>query len=88
MTEGAVPKKFCSPLNFKNLSLFTSTTTLPATALNDKGENVIVSKERYEGDPTGYCFRIDTYQENGWIRTNRYYPNGLSDESYELGGPK
>lgn len=84
MKEGVIPKEFCSPLNFKNLGLFTSTTELPATATNDKGENVIVSKESFGDGVADYCFRIDTYQNNGFIRTNRFYPNGVVDESYEM----
>ena len=81
----AIPGKLCDPITFKNLMTFTEGADLPATATNDKGESVIVGKEHYGEQLTNYCFRLDTYQKNGWIRTNRYYPGRLRDESYELG---
>ena len=70
----------CTPITFKNLDVFCSGTQLPAVSVNDKGENVIVSKEPYEND---YCYRLDTYQRNNWVRVNRYYPDGSIDETYE-----
>ncbi len=75
-----IPRKICTPISFDNLEVFCSTSELPATCVNDKGENVIISKEPYEDT---YCFRLDTYQSNNWIRINRYYPNGGFDETYE-----
>lgn len=72
------PFVFCSPINYQTLEAFCLGHTLPATATNDRGENVIVIKE-------SDCYRLDTFQENGWVRTNRYYKNGVMDESYELG---
>lgn len=74
------PRKICTPISFITLKLFTQGASLPATAVNDKGENVIVSEE---WDEYGKCYRLDTYQNNGWVRINRYYPDGSWDEEYE-----
>lgn len=79
------PKVICSPINYNNLAIFTRDANLPATAVNDKGENVIVSTEPSD---LGMCYRLDTYQRNGWIRTNRYYKDGAWDEEYDRGGER
>lgn len=73
------PKKICSPINYANLARFTRKSNLPAAAVNDKGENVIVTTE---SSSLGVCYRLDTYQHNGWIRINRYYKDGSWDEEY------
>ena len=75
----AEPRKICSPINYSNLARFTEGADLPATAVNDKGENVIVTTESSD---LGICYRLDTYQNNGWIRINRYYKDGSWDEEY------
>ena len=75
----AEPRRICSPINYANLAIFTRGAELPATAVNDKGENVIVTTEPSD---LGMCYRLDTYQNNGWIRINRYYKDGAWDEEY------
>lgn len=79
------PKVICSPITYDNLEIFTQGTNLPATAVNDKGENVIVSLEPSD---LGVCYRLDTLQLDGWIRINRYYKNGAWDEEYDMGGER
>lgn len=69
----------CTPITFASLEAFTRGTVLPASAVNDSGENVILTTEPFEDS---YCYRLDTYQKNGWIRINRYYPTGDTDETY------
>lgn len=80
MEEQVVPKEICTPITYKNLERFCQDSTLPATAVNDKGENVIISTEPCT---EGKCYRLDTYQNNNWIRINRYYQNGDVDETYD-----
>lgn len=83
MEEGIMnatqPGVICSPITFQNLEIFCSQTELPGTAVTPNDENVIVSREPYEDS---YCYRLDTYQNNNWIRVNRYYPDGSIDETY------
>lgn len=50
--------------------------TTPFSATNSSKENVIV--QRYQG-----YIRLDTYQNNGWIRVNEYYPDGTITETFE-----
>ena len=73
------PIKICSPISYANLARFTEGADLPATAVNDKGENVIVTTEPSD---MGMCDRRDTYQNNGYVRINRYYEDGSWDETY------
>lgn len=80
MTTITTPTKLCTPITFENLDVFCSTTNLPATAVNDNGESVIISTEPFEGS---YCYRLDTCQHNGWIRTNYYYEDGSIDELFD-----
>lgn len=75
----AEPRSICSPINYANLAIFAKGAELPATAVNDKGENVIVTTEPND---LGMCYRLDTYQNNGWVRINRYYKDGAWDEEY------
>lgn len=75
------PGTLCTPINYNNLSVFTLGASLPVSAVNDKGETVVISQEP---DGTGSrCFRLDTYQKNDWVRTNRFYANGVITEEYE-----
>lgn len=80
MNSNTIPRTVCSPISFATLEVFCSDTQLPAACVNDRGENVIISKEPY-GDTD--CYRLDTYQKNDWIRTNCYYPDGDVDETYD-----
>ena len=76
-----LPTYVCSPITYQSLEIFTLGQNLPACSANEKGENVIISKEPVE-DGT-YCFRLDTYQDNDWVRINRYYSDGTTTEEYE-----
>jgi hypothetical protein len=75
-----IPRTICTPISYKTLEQFCEGSNLPATATNDKGENVVITTEPFESSK---CYRLDTYQENGWIRSNHYYPNGDTDECYD-----
>lgn len=79
MTAITTPAKLCTPITVDNLDVFCSTTNLPATAVNDLGESVVISTESFEDR---YCYRLDTYQHNGWVRTNYYYRTGDTEELY------
>lgn len=50
--------------------------TSPFSATNSQNENVIVQR-------THDYIRLDTFQDNGWIRVNEYYPDGTITETYE-----
>lgn len=50
--------------------------SLPCSAVNDKGENVIIS-----GDSN--CYVTHTMQKNDWCRVNEYYPDGTITETFE-----
>ena len=43
---------------------------------NDNDENVIVNR----GSDSIYT---ETFQKNGWVRTNYFYPDGTVEELYE-----
>ena len=50
--------------------------TTPFTATNSRKENVIIQRAQD-------YIRLDTYQSNGWIRVNEYYPDGTVTETFE-----
>lgn len=77
---GSMSNEICTPLTYENLVRFTEGKNLPATAVNQDDENVIVSDE---SQGTERVFRLDTMQKNDWIRINWYYPDGSIDETYE-----
>lgn len=49
---------------------------LPATAVNEDGDNVII-------DCADDCYRVTTLQKNGWYRTNIFHPDGTIEELYD-----
>lgn len=49
---------------------------LPFSGKNDKGESVIISV-----NPDNIT--IQTFQKNGWMRTNAYYRDGSTEELFE-----
>ena len=64
---------------------------LPIEAINDFGEEVIILVDgyayyneyplsEYNGQP---IIELITKQDNGWLRCNRYHPDGNVEESYE-----
>lgn len=80
MSTTVVSRQICTPVNYDTLKQFCLDTNLSATAINDNGESVVISTEPFEGS---YCYRLDTCQHNGWIRTNYYYEDGSIDELFE-----
>lgn len=54
--------------------------TLPCTAVNEDGEDVIISEGMNEGM---HYFHLQTMQHNGHVRLNDYYSNGTSEEYFD-----
>lgn len=54
---------------------------LPLSAKTDCGEDVIIEAER--DDDGNIIWKISTFQDNGWLRINRYHNDGTVEESYE-----
>ena len=48
----------------------------PFSAQNIDDEDVVI--QRYPD-----CIQLMTFQNNGWIRINEYYPDGTTTETYE-----
>ncbi len=80
MLTTVIARQICTPVTYDTLKQFCQGANLPATAINDNGESVVISTEPFEGS---YCYRLDTCQHNGWIRTNYYYGDGSVDELFE-----
>lgn len=55
--------------------------TLPCTAINQDGDDVIIS-EGLTADNIRY-YRTDTLQSNDWDRVTCYYEDGTITETYE-----
>lgn len=49
---------------------------VPFFGQNDKGEDVIISVNKDN-------ITVETFQTNGWIRTNILWDDGLSEELYD-----
>lgn len=67
-------------MNYKKLEELTKEKALPITAENDDRERIIIEKCN-NGDLNYY--QLSTFQNNDWIRINRYYEDGSYDETYE-----
>jgi len=67
-------------MDYKYLRELTSGRTLPLSATNADGENVIIEEGREEGV---HYYRLETIQKNNWSRINHYYEDGTSTETYE-----
>lgn len=63
-------------MEYKEIEAKTKGIDLPATAVNEDGDNVIINR-------VGNCYRVATLQKNGWYRTNIYHPDGTTEELYE-----
>ena len=50
--------------------------TTPFSAENKNGEAVIIQRAKD-------CIILQTFQHNGWVRTNEYYPDGTITETYD-----
>ena len=67
-------------MNYQKLKEMTKGKTLPLMAENENEERVIVEKG-HNGDLEYY--QLSTFQNNDWVRINRYYEDGSIDETYE-----
>lgn len=54
---------------------------LPCSATNEKGEFVIIERGCSE-DKVDY-FQTTTLQSNDWLRTNTFYADGVTTETFE-----
>ena len=67
-------------MNYQKLEEMTKGKTLPLMAENENGECVMLEKG-HNGNLKYY--QLSTFQNNDWIRINRYYEDGSIDETYE-----
>ena len=67
-------------MNYKTLEALTTGKNLPLTGENEEKETVIIEKG-HNGNLKYY--QLSTFQNNDWIRINRYYEDGSIDESYK-----
>lgn len=67
-------------MDYKKLEEITKDKTLPLTAENEDKERVVIEK-LHNGDMKYY--QLSTFQNNDWVRVNRYYEDGSFDETYE-----
>lgn len=63
-------------MKYKEIKAKTKGIDLPATAVNEDGDNVII-------DCIDDCYRVTTLQKNGWYRTNIFHPDGTIEELYD-----
>lgn len=63
-------------MKYKEIKAKTKGIDLPATAVNEDGDNVII-------DCIDDCYRVTTLQKNEWYRTNIYHPDGTIEELYD-----
>lgn len=67
-------------MTYQKLEEMTKEKTLPLMAENESKERVIIEK-LHNGDMKYY--QLSTFQNNDWVRINRYYEDGSIDETYE-----
>lgn len=67
-------------MDYQKLEEITKGKTLPLNAENEDKERVVIEKLR-NGDMKYY--QLSTFQNNDWVRVNRYYEDGSFDETYE-----
>ena len=48
---------------------------------NERGDTVVVSTGKTEDNEPYY--KVETIQENDWVRTNIYYEDGTIEELYD-----
>ena len=53
----------------------------PVMGSNEAGEAVIIEATYNKSMGNGY--RVMTSQNNGWLRVNTYWENGVDEETYE-----
>lgn len=52
----------------------------PLCGANEEGDSIIIYIRK---DEKGKCFEIHTFQKNNWIRVNRYYNDGTTEEWFD-----
>lgn len=52
----------------------------PLCGTNEDGENIIIYIRK---DENGKYFEVHTFQKNNWIRVNRYYNDGNTEEWFD-----
>jgi len=67
-------------MTFGELERLINGRTLPIGAENEDGEPVIIEGGRTDGER---WFKLTTSQNNGWLRINYIWENGLSEELFE-----
>lgn len=67
-------------MNYQKLEEMTKGKTLPLMAENEDKERVII--EKCNNGELEY-YQLYTFQNNDWVRINRYYEDGSIDETYE-----
>lgn len=55
---------------------------LPLVGKNEDGQTIIVSVVKDIEDGSD-AFKVETAQDNGWMRVNIYYKDGTVEELYE-----
>lgn len=63
-------------MEYKEIEAKTKGVDLPATAVNEDGDNVII-------DCIDDCYRVATLQKNGWCKINIYHSDGTIEELYD-----
>lgn len=63
-------------MEYKEIEAKVKGVDLPATAVNENGDNVII-------DYVDGCYKVATLQKNGWCKTNIFHPDGTIEELYE-----
>lgn len=75
-------------MTYKELNRLCKDKSLPITAKNEDGENIIIErgcdKWSYGSDHwERNFFKIVTAQHNGWTRINFIYEDGTTEELYQ-----
>jgi hypothetical protein len=55
---------------------------LPLVGKNEDGETLIISVVK-DIETGSDAFKVETAQDNGWMRVNIYYKDGTVEELYE-----
>ncbi|MBR3740974.1 MAG: hypothetical protein IKN04_11070 [Clostridia bacterium] len=66
-------------MDYKTIEKQTAGKTFPVMGSNENDELVVIVPGK---DEAGNFFKVNTCQSNGWIRTNLFYENGDTCESY------
>lgn len=52
----------------------------PVAGTNENNENIIIYMRK---DENGKYFEVHTFQKNNWIRVNRFYSDGTTEEWFD-----